>query len=71
MARGHDTKISVLRDERIQINESFDTFRHPIGHSSNDHAAVGMTAQDNLVEFFGFNAADDISNVSLERDLLA
>jgi hypothetical protein len=30
-----------------------------------------MTAQDNLVEFFSFNAADDVSNVSFERDCLA
>jgi hypothetical protein len=64
------TRISVLRDERIQINESFDAFRHPIGHPGDDHAAVGMAAQDNLVEFFSFNAAGDISNVSFERDCL-
>src|SRR5215471_17270993 len=61
----------MLGDERIQINESFDAFRHPIGRSSDDHAAVGMTAQDDLVEFFSFNAADDVSNVSFERDCLA
>jgi hypothetical protein len=61
----------VLRDERIQIYESFDAFCYPIGHSSDDHAAVGMTSQDNLVEFFSFNAADNVSNVSFERDCLA
>ena len=65
------TRISVLRDECIQINERFDSFRHAIGHSCDDHAAIGMTAQDNLVEFFSFNAADDVTNVSFERDCLA
>ncbi len=61
----------MFRDERIQINESFDPFSHPVGHSRGDHAAIGMTAQDNLVEFFSFNAANDVSNVSFERDCLA
>jgi hypothetical protein len=27
-----------------------------------------MAAQDNLVEFFSFNTANDVSNVSFQRD---
>ena len=57
-------------NERIQVDESFDAFHQPIRHSGDDHAAVGMTAQDDLVEFFSFYAADDVSNVSFERDRL-
>ena len=53
------------------IDEGFDAFRHSISHSGDDHAAVGMAAQDNLVEFFSFDAAGDVSNVSFERDCLA
>src|SRR5665213_2762091 len=45
--------------EGVEIDQRLDAVRHAVGDAGDDHAAIGMADQDDVVQLLRFDAADD------------
>jgi hypothetical protein len=66
IARQIPPRLSVVRDERIDIDQSGDPLRHPVRNAAHHHAGVRVAAQDHIMEILVGEDVGDIHDVRVE-----
>ena len=61
-------RLSVVRDERFAVHESRDPLAGAVGDTGDDHAAVAVPAQHDVLEALELEMADDVLDVRVEVD---
>ena len=52
--------------KRVEVDQVLDAAGHAVGHAGDDHAAVTVADQDNVVQIFPQDDVDDVLNVRVE-----
>jgi len=63
--------VAVRRHEGIEEHDRADRIAHLLGDARDDHAAIGVADQHDVVEVLPFDHVDDVGNVGREIDLAA
>jgi len=62
---------AVFGQQGVQVNDALDSVGHAVGHAGDDHAAVAVTHQHNVVQIFPEDDVDDVLNVRVEINVRA
>ncbi len=65
-----ERSVAVLRDQRIEVDDLLNAFRHAVGHPGHHHAAIGMADQGDVAELLCCDEASDVQDVRVQGDLL-
>lgn len=69
VAVGNGRHSALLGHNSIKIDKSANALRQPAGHTRNDHTALGMAHENNILEIFPFDMVEDIKHMGVGNDV--
>ena len=62
---------AVFGPERVEVHNTREALRYPVGDGGDHHAAVAVTNQDDLAQVFELDHRHDVGDVGLEIQVVA
>ncbi len=69
VAVGNGGHTTFLRHDGIKIDKRANARRQPAGDTRNDHAAIGMADENDILEILPFDVVDDIKHMGVGNDV--
>ena len=67
----HVRDFAVFGQQSVNVDDALDAVGHAIGHAGDDHAAVAVADEDDVVQIFPEDDVDDVLNVRVEVNVRA